>query len=218
MTNKELDAISERAEKATPGPWGEVAESGEWWLSGPDIYDDAVMSTNDTEISQADVDFIAAARTDVPALVAEVRRLSGQLEAATAHIDAVPVDELRRYVEHAYVADAISDGRYDLGTAWSDHSAIRYWLDGNEDDGIPPAGRGIGPADVRDADARKQFIAALMAQLATMTARAEAAEAKLAAVPEAAIMRTLFTRYRSGEQYTADADAINEWAAQQSEV
>ena len=58
----------------------------------------------------------------------------------------------------------------------------------------------------------------LRAALAAMTARAEAAEAKLAAVPEAAIMRTLFTRYRSGEQYTADADAINEWAAQQSEV
>ena len=97
MTNEELDAISERAEKATPGPWGEVAESGEWWLSGPDIYDDAVMSTNDTEISQADVDFIAAARTDVPALVAEVRRLRGKLEAATASAEAAEKDanELR---------------------------------------------------------------------------------------------------------------------------
>ena len=45
-----------------------------------------------------------------------------------------------------------------------------------------------------------------------------AANAKLAAVPVGAIMRTLFTGYRSSGQYTADADAINAWAAQQSEV
>ena len=134
MTNEELDAIAQRAEKATPGPWGEVAESGEWWLSGPDIYDDAVMSTNDTEISQADVDFIAAARTDVPALVAEVRRLRGKLEAATASAEAAEKDanELR--------ADNEMNNHY--------------------------AGRAL--------DAERK--------LAAVTARAEAAEAKLAQV------------------------------------
>lgn len=55
--------------------------------------------------------------------------------------------------------------------------------------------------------------------LAATVQRAEAAEAKLAAVPVAALMRVLFTGYRTDEQITADADAINAWVArQQSEV
>lgn len=54
--------------------------------------------------------------------------------------------------------------------------------------------------------------------LAAALARAEAAEAKLAAVPVSALMRTLFTGYRSDEQIGADADAINAWAAKQREV
>lgn len=82
MNEEQLQAIEERANKATPGPWMEVAESGEWWLSGPEPTH-FVMSTNASEdILQADIDFIAHARADVPALIAEVRSLRAKLAAA----------------------------------------------------------------------------------------------------------------------------------------
>lgn len=75
MNEARLQDIESRCNAATPGPWEEVAESGEWWISGPDISADYVMSTNAGDIKQADADFIAYARTDIPALIAEVRRL-----------------------------------------------------------------------------------------------------------------------------------------------
>lgn len=43
------------------------------------------------------------------------------------------------------------------------------------------------------------------------SARAEAAEVALAAVPVEALKRTLLTGYRTDAQITADADAINAW-------
>ena len=74
MTQAELDALKALADAATPGPWEEVAESGEWWITGPDIDNDFVIdTTNGTK--QADCDFIAATRAAVPALIAEVERL-----------------------------------------------------------------------------------------------------------------------------------------------
>ncbi len=59
--------------------------------------------------------------------------------AAEAQLAAVPVDELRRWKEHSSVGSEVSAMRYDRDKAWRDHDAIRYWLDGCEDDGVPPA-------------------------------------------------------------------------------
>lgn len=59
MTDSELAAIAARANNATPGPWIRFYEGYEY-------------AANNYE---ADTAFIAAARTDVPALVAEVERL-----------------------------------------------------------------------------------------------------------------------------------------------
>ena len=70
MTDAELDAIEARCRAATEGPWDFDREAGEingyrgserWLIGG------VWMGT--------DGEFAAAARTDVPALVAEVRRL-----------------------------------------------------------------------------------------------------------------------------------------------
>lgn len=74
MTAEELDQISQRCSKATPAPWRS-------WIEGRDhASGSSFISTsgNDIELigaSEADQDFIAAARQDVPALVAEVLRL-----------------------------------------------------------------------------------------------------------------------------------------------
>ncbi|MGE7843942.1 hypothetical protein ACQKNX_24550 [Lysinibacillus sp. NPDC093712] len=84
MTPEQLNAIKERLAKATPGPWGFDKgdnlredrrpavvehfdyEHGEWFIHG-DIAD------------ISDATFIAHARQDIPALVAEIERLRAEL-------------------------------------------------------------------------------------------------------------------------------------------
>jgi hypothetical protein len=78
VTDEELRAIKERCEKATPGPWewsdGTCDdEDGErhGYRCGPmwvDVCDQLAVPVVDAE-------FIAHAREDVPALLAEVERL-----------------------------------------------------------------------------------------------------------------------------------------------
>lgn len=82
----DLDAIEARANAATEGPWMVMPP-----LCGPDgqgVYQESslgpVCEVGDPyprgdNRPQESMDFIAAARTDVPALVAEVRRLRGLL-------------------------------------------------------------------------------------------------------------------------------------------
>ena len=68
----DLDAIEARAHAATPGPWRPA---------GPDGDAVAQMGSARRIRSLEDAAFIAAARTDVPALLAEVRRLRASLDA-----------------------------------------------------------------------------------------------------------------------------------------
>lgn len=66
MTNEELQQIRERAEKATAGPWE---------YDGSDIMAPPFLDIVDHVYETADADFIAHAREDIPALMAEVERL-----------------------------------------------------------------------------------------------------------------------------------------------
>jgi hypothetical protein len=69
-----LDEIEKRAMRATPGPWSSFIE-GRDHTSGSSFIRTA---GEDIELAGAtvdDQDFIAHARTDIPTLVAEVRRL-----------------------------------------------------------------------------------------------------------------------------------------------
>lgn len=85
MTEDELSQIEARTRRATPGPW-------RWWTSNsfrrllssdPSGKDGDVLSGTiqrsdghpDVLVSEDDASFIQHAREDVPALVAEVRRL-----------------------------------------------------------------------------------------------------------------------------------------------
>lgn len=84
MSDLDLDSIKARCEAATEGPWHR--EHGDygcvsignfgWVVDGPNCpqYDE------DTPQGHADAEFIAHARTDVPALVAEVERLRAEVE------------------------------------------------------------------------------------------------------------------------------------------
>ena len=64
---KRLDEIEARTNAAPAGPW-ELLGGGEY-VSGPDI----LVAPDDGGVTSADAEFIAHARTDVPALVAALR-------------------------------------------------------------------------------------------------------------------------------------------------
>lgn len=78
-----LSQIEERCDAARPGPWlswieGRNHEAGSDFIqvgSGSDRTDDIEL----VGATRADQDFIAAAREDIPMLLAEVRRLRAQL-------------------------------------------------------------------------------------------------------------------------------------------
>jgi hypothetical protein len=88
MTDEELQAIRARAEAATPGPWTE----GVGKVAGGETRELVIGADGRTIIAMAyggfghptpdctreDRAFIAAARTDVPALLAEVDRLKAE--------------------------------------------------------------------------------------------------------------------------------------------
>lgn len=85
-TESDLEAIEARCAAASPGPWTSFVE-GRDHMSGddfirvgesddePDMYVSRAGAGSVRPASAADLDFIAAARQDVPALIAEVRRL-----------------------------------------------------------------------------------------------------------------------------------------------
>lgn len=71
----DLDAIGARAEAAAPGPWVVFGDASVV-APGPGYGDDDLLHIYDEGGHGSDeATFIAHARTDVPALVAEVRRL-----------------------------------------------------------------------------------------------------------------------------------------------
>lgn len=86
MDDAELHAIEARCRDASPGPWtafveGRDHESGDDFIrvsdldSEPDMYVSRAEAGSIRPASTADLDFIAAARQDIPKLVAEVRRM-----------------------------------------------------------------------------------------------------------------------------------------------
>jgi len=91
MTDEELDAIRERAARATAGPWlvgdGELdGFPGSWDVWGSDYCGIASLAKTAEAAKfprdlEANAEFIAHARTDVPALLSEVDRLREKLSA-----------------------------------------------------------------------------------------------------------------------------------------
>jgi hypothetical protein len=102
LTTEQLAAIRARAEKATKGPWETEWEQiqyerwnrryGEFhaYAMTPMVVaksvDDKEAVAKAIEQVEADADFIANARTDIPALLDEVDRLSGQVRGKSMRI------------------------------------------------------------------------------------------------------------------------------------
>ncbi len=88
LSDTDLDEIERRADSASSGPWQSFIEdrnhqSGDTFIrmggedpSVPDMYVQySLPGLTTVRVPDADLDFIAGARQDVPRLVAEVRRL-----------------------------------------------------------------------------------------------------------------------------------------------
>ena len=113
----DLDAIEARAEAATPGPWHtqvttacfDVIQGGDRhtdnrYISMMGVDSDPDGDFRDYSESNADADFIAYARTDIPALVAELRAAREVVEAAQANADTWDEHYHQRPVDRNLVA------------------------------------------------------------------------------------------------------------------
>lgn len=83
----DLEAIKARRDAATPTPWSDFCESGDWWIQQADPVDGdpigaVICDAND--MGEGDMLFIAHARQDVDDLIQEVERLRAIETAARA--------------------------------------------------------------------------------------------------------------------------------------
>ena len=91
MNEEQLQEIEERANAATPGKWEPVHANNDVriWRDGCIVavfpYDMPYYTT--AHNADADAAFCIAARSDVPALIAEVRSLRAKLDAVPEYVD-----------------------------------------------------------------------------------------------------------------------------------
>lgn len=155
MTDKELKEIRERCNKATPGPWKweetEDQKSGREWGDLGEILvtqsGDEVLSANgydytSVEVSKNDAAFIAHAREDIPALLAEIERLTTKVsileDIKTGRAAWIPVSErlpepeqrvlvcceARHYDGKKY--HEITTAMHEDGTVWREDSSWNF--------------------------------------------------------------------------------------------
>lgn len=99
LTPDQLAAIEARANAATPGPWRSMvidADNATVWAGGNTARTSYRIARVDCRAAD-NVEFVAAAREDVPALLAEVKRLTALLDNAE--------QQLRYLAELARTAD-----------------------------------------------------------------------------------------------------------------
>lgn len=129
---------SRLASAATPGPW-RANDASEWLTTGPTwevVFtgpaDDPLVAGEDVALAnyveQADAEFIAAAREAVPALVAEVERLRGDLEISHT-IAAVRTEHRDRIRERLSAVRVLVDGWGITGCGYNHAGQIRAVLD-----------------------------------------------------------------------------------------
>ncbi|MFR9794274.1 hypothetical protein ACL07V_37570 [Streptomyces sp. MB22_4] len=116
MTQLDLDAIEARANAATPGPW--TTDGWEIYQgdgnSAPDLmkWVGETCRADDYDGSQNDAAFIAHARTDVPAMAAEIRRL----RARVTELERPAVERQRNEIRQSFTAlsaQASQDGDHE---------------------------------------------------------------------------------------------------------
>jgi hypothetical protein len=110
----DLDAAEAHANAATPGPWTVELEqcdcsdglcSHGTYVSA--VYADGERRTEFSDFTDEDWRFTIHARTDVPALVAEIRRLRAELAATRTKTVVVEADEIVAHCPDHGTADGV---------------------------------------------------------------------------------------------------------------
>jgi hypothetical protein len=112
MTDKEIEEIEARANRAHPAPWGippRRSNATKFWLQLKDKDGDWLWTWRGFVACdfEEDAEFVAHARSDVPALIAEIYRLKNVLRF---------MDQLDTSQEHwwptclKHVKDALAEG------------------------------------------------------------------------------------------------------------
>ena len=94
MTEQELEAIRQRAEKATPGPWSMKQEGADFYM--------ADSQGRYLDITLADAIFAAHSRQDIPALLDEVERLNEENARLTTELQRMTIERIAD--EHGWSA------------------------------------------------------------------------------------------------------------------
>ena len=104
MTQERLDAIQARVDGATGGPWGCYGDGAH------EVFDAGECSDGDRgEVVAAVIDklsdavFIAEAREDIPALLAEVKRLRALTTVGDDMVERAAFTLARRFEKHPYL-------------------------------------------------------------------------------------------------------------------
>ena len=140
MGDINIDAIRARAEAATPGPWdsdGYSVGANDDWVAHIPGYDPGEGAGNPRR--EPDAEFIAHAREDVPALLAELAAWKATVDAyESGEGHRAIVDERDRLAAQVQAVRALADGyegRLAPLTPLSVAHAIRVALDTGGDDG-----------------------------------------------------------------------------------
>ena len=82
ITEEQLNEIETRVEAATPGPWMLIDRDIDWWyVETPEGLLATCNPSGEAIIGIEDAAFVAHARTDIPRLIEEVRRLRTKVTA-----------------------------------------------------------------------------------------------------------------------------------------
>lgn len=110
MIPEQLEQIRARLEAATPGPWREFAESGDFWIERADADGNpigpGVCSNSASFYNQADCVLVEHAPADIACLLDEVRRLYAVIDQSISDVQGISnlagddVPGLREMIHH----------------------------------------------------------------------------------------------------------------------
>jgi len=126
MTKQEIDTIRERSEKATPGAWSvDTNEPFSCQING--VFSDSEEKyifyhdpDGEDTVNRNNANFIAHARTDIPALLDEVDRLQVECAALRSEL----LFEKRSNEAFKGTAQMVKDGAMKLGTVKKEVSML----------------------------------------------------------------------------------------------
>lgn len=152
----DLDAIEARANAATPGPWfndsHEIYAGENTDIPAMSEWIGETCDPRRPDHGAANAEFVAAARTDVPALVAEIRRLTADVDMWRRTVTRTEQGRARAIADNDRLATELQQARAALHSVESDADrASRKGYDLDAEDIRATAHNALNPAAVSGA-------------------------------------------------------------------